>query len=194
MNNGKYARQPRRRRRSNRKKASFLLTSLVLLLTLMIGGTAAFLIASGSKVTNTFQPSTVTCRVDEKFANNVKSDVTIANTGDTEAYIRATYIATWKNAAGEIYPAAPQAGVDFTISFGSNWVLGAGGYYYYMYPVAAQASTGNFIEECKPVEGQTPEDYALNVEILGSAIQSVPISVVKDNWHVNLDDNGYITK
>ena len=193
MNNGKYARQPRRRRRANRKKASFLLTSLILLLTLFIGGTTAFLIAKGNPVTNTFQPSTVTCRVDEDFDTSVKSNVTIANTGDTTAYIRATYIVTWKNAAGEIYPAAPVVGEDYTISFGGDWVLGAGGYYYYKYPVAKQTSTGNFIDQCAPVAGKTPEGYALNVEILGSAIQSVPTSVVTTNWKVTLNGDGNIT-
>ena len=193
MNNGKYARQPRRRRRSNRKKASFLLTSLVLLLTLFIGGTTAFLIASGPDVTNTFQPSTVTCRVDEDFDKSVKSNVKITNTGDTTAYIRATYVVTWKNAAGEIYPAAPKAEEDYTISIDlDNWVVGAGGYYYYKYPVAKQDSTGNFIVRCAPIEGKTPEGYALNVEILGSAIQSVPINVVQNNWHVTVT-NGNIT-
>ena len=193
MNNGKYARQPRRRRRANRKKASFLLTSLILLLTLFIGGTTAFLIAKGNPVTNTFQPSTVTCRVDENFDKSVKSDVKITNTGDTTAYIRATYIVTWKNAAGEIYPAAPVETKDYTISFGKDWVPGAGGYYYYKYPVAKQTSTGNFIDQCAPVAGKTPEGYALNVEILGSAIQSVPTSVVTTNWHVTLNGDGNIT-
>ena len=84
-------------------------------------------------------------------------------------------------------------GEDYTISFGDDWVLGTGGYYYYKYPVAKDDSTGIFISKCAPLADKTPEGYALNVEILGSAIQSVPISVVKENWHVNLDDNGYIT-
>ena len=39
----------------------------------------------------------------------------------------------------------------------------------------------------------TPEGYALNVEILGSAIQSVPTSVVTTNWYVTLNGDGNIT-
>lgn len=191
MNNGKYARQPRRRRRSNRKKASFLLTSLILLLTLFIGGTTAFLIAKGNPVTNTFQPSRVASDVHETFENNVKSNVTIANTGDTTAYIRAAIVVTWQDAAGNVYPGTPVSGTHYTISYGAGWIL-KDGFYYYTQPVEPGQETAVLINSCSPVEGQTPAGYGLNVEILGSAIQSVPTSVVKDNWHVTLDDNGYI--
>ena len=191
MNNGKYARQPRRRRRSNRKKASFLLTSLILLLTLFIGGTTAFLIAKGNPVTNTFQPSRVASDVHETFENNVKSNVTIANTGDTTSYIRAAIVVTWQDANGNVYPGTPVAGTHYNISYGTGWIL-KDGFYYYTQPVEPGQETAVLINSCSPVEGQTPAGYGLNVEILGSAIQSVPISVVKDNWHVTLDGNGYI--
>lgn len=194
MNNGKYARQPRRRRRSNRKKASFLLTSLILLLTLFIGGTTAFLIASGPDVTNTFTPSRVASFVDETFENNVKTNVKIQNTGDTTSYIRAAIVVTWQDANGNVYPATPQSGSDYTMVMGSSdWSLHADGFYYYKYPVEPGQKTNNLIDSCIYV-ANAPAGYGLNVEILGSAIQSVPTSVVTTNWGVNVDSQtGNIT-
>lgn len=193
MNNGKYARQPRRRRRSNRKKASFLLTSLILLLTLFIGGTTAFLIAKGNPVTNTFQPSRVASFVDETFVNNVKSDVKIQNTGDTTSYIRAAIVVTWQDANGNVYPATPRSGLDYTMVMGSSdWSLHADGFYYYKDPVEPGQKTNNLIDSCVYL-ANAPAGYGLNVEILGSAIQSVPTSVVTSNWGVTVATDGTIT-
>lgn len=192
MNNGKYARQPRRRRRSNRKKASFLLTSLILLLTLFIGGTTAFLIAKGNPVTNTFTPSRVASDVHETFKNNVKSNVTIANTGDTTAYIRAAIVVTWKDSlGGNVYPGTP-TGYTMQLNL-TDWVEGSDGFYYYKYPVEPRQETNPLIISCTPGTYE-PEGYALNVEILGSAIQSVPTSVVTSNWGVTVASDGTISK
>ena len=62
------------------------------------------------------------------------------------------------------------------------WIEGSDGYYYYKYPVAPKASTAILIKTCSPIATQTPEGYGLNVEILGSAIQSVPVKVVEEHW------------
>ena len=193
MNNGKYARQPRRRRRANRKKASFLLTSLILLLTLFIGGTTAFLIAKEDPVTNTFKPSKVATDVHETFDYKVKKNVKIYNSGDTTAYIRAAIVVTWQDAAGNVYPATPRSGLDYTMDMGSSdWSLHTDGFYYYKYPVEPGQKTNNLIDSCMYL-ANAPAGYGLNVEILGSAIQSVPISVVHDNWSVTVAADGTIS-
>lgn len=200
MNNGKYARQPRRRRRSNRKKASFLLTSLILLLTLFIGGTTAFLIAKGNPVTNTFKPSRVASSViEDAFNGTTKTNVKIRNSGDTTSYIRAAIVVTWQDASGNVYPGTPVSGTHYNMSLNlsetgeTGWIK-IGDFYYYTQPVEPGQETAVLINSCTPVEGQTPAGYGLNVEILGSAIQSVPISVVTSNWGVTVDNQtGNIT-
>lgn len=195
MSNGKYARQPQRRRRTHKKKASLLLTSLILLLTLIVGGTVSFLVASSGQVENTFTPSKVACRVDEDaFGGSTKTNVKVTNTGDTTAYIRAAIVVTWKNARdGNVYPKTPALGTDYNMTLNtSDWVQKADGFYYYKHPVAKDYSTGVLITSCSPVEGKTPEGYGLNVEILGSAIQSVPTNVVTSIWSVTLDGDGNI--
>ena len=163
-----------------------LLTTLVLLLTCLVGTTVAYLIMKTNQVTNTFQPARVTCEVNESFENNVKSDVTIKNTGTTEAYIRATFVVTWKDKEnGNVYGRKPVAGTDYEITLNEvDWIEGNDGYYYYKNPVAPGNSTSALINSCSPVAGNTPAGYGLNVEILGSAIQAKGMNATsaQDAW------------
>ena len=174
------------KRRANRRKATVLLSSLALLMVLLVGTTTAFLIASDGPITNIFNSSKVTCQVNEEsFDGTTKTNVTISNTGDTEAYIRAAIVVTWKDAEnGNVYGAVPDAGTDYnmTLNLSDGWFLGNDGYYYYKYPVVAGNSTSVLIQSCTVVQENAPEGYGLNVEILGSAIQSVPVDVVEDHW------------
>lgn len=167
------------------KNAAMLVPALALLLTLSVGGTVAFLVAKGTPVRNEFTPSTVSCQVIEEFNGEVKTDVAIQNTGDTEAYIRAAIVVTWKDAkGGNIYAVKPREGEDYSIVLNNtDWVQSIDGLYYHKEPVAAGQNTQTLIENCSPKDdGKVPAGYELNVEILGSAIQSVPTSVVTAEW------------
>ena len=172
----------------NRTKASVLLTSLIVLLCFGVVYTAAYLIAYSSTITNTFQPTDVTTAVTESFDGATKSNVAIQNTGKTDAYIRAAIVVTWKDADGNVYAAQPKEGTDYTISINStDWFKGSDGFYYCRTSVAPNASTPVLINSCGPVSGQTPVGYGLNVEILGSGIQSVPANAVADAWRITAE-------
>lgn len=186
------------------KRLATLLVSLLLVLGVAVGGTVAFLSTRTDSKVNTFTPSEVTCEVTETFKNNVKSQVAVKNTGDTTAFIRAAINVTWMKdeKAGTEYNAADQTvsakvplkGMDYSIKFAenTNWIQGADGYYYYKLPVDPQVSTGVLIEECKLQENASvPDGYHLSVEIVASAIQSAPDSVVQSMWHVTVE-NGKI--
>lgn len=175
-------------RRSGKRKATVLLSSLALLIALAVGTTAAFLITNDEPIVNTFNPSSVTSAVNEDpFKGTTKSNVIVTNNGDTEAYIRATYVVTWKSGVdGQVYGKVPVEGTDYDISIGSGWIPGSGGYYYYKWPVAPGDSTTALIVSCT-AKKTAPEGFDLNVEILGSAIQSTPVKVVQDNWKVSVD-------
>lgn len=167
-----------------------LLVSLVLVLSAAIGGTLAWLIDKTDKVNNQFTPSEVTTKVEETFNGNVKSNVKIKNTGDTEAYIRAAVVVTWQDASGNISHKKPVAGTDYNITFPENsgWELAADGYYYYKQPVKSEAedsancTTAVLFTDCSPIEGRAPADCFLTVEVLSSGIQSVPTKVVTEQW------------
>lgn len=201
---GKYLQSEHKQLRRPKRLAT-LLVSLVLVLGVAVGGTVAFLSTRTDSKENTFTPSKVTCEVTETFNKNVKSNVAVRNTGDTTAFIRAAINVTWmKNEeAGTEYNAADQTvsakipveGTDYSITFAenTNWIRGADGYYYYQLPVDPQVSTGVLIEECELLKNASvPDGYHLSVEIVASAIQSAPETVVQSMWHVTMAD-GEIT-
>ena len=174
-------------KRSRAKKPLAALVALVLIIGAVVGGTLAYLAARTDAIVNTFNPAKVDIMVEENFDGSTKKDVKIKNTGDTEVYIRATYVVTWKDAAGNVYPEQPQSGVDYNISLNleQGW-FSYNGYYYYTAPVAPLASTGVLIDLCTPVTGRAPEGYTLSVNVLASAIQSVPAEAVGEAWGVSI--------
>ena len=181
------------------KRLATLLVSLVLVLGVAVGGTVAFLSTRTDSKENTFTPSKVTCEVTETFNKNVKSNVAVRNTGDTTAFIRAAINVTWmsnQDAANQTVSAkVPVKDTDYSIKLAdnTNWIQGADGYYYYKLPVNPQDSTEVLIEECKlQNNASVPDGYHLSVEIVASAIQSAPDSVVQSMWHVTVE-NGIIT-
>jgi len=185
-------------------RAKVVMVSLVALAVMAVGTTLAYFLTNTPTVNNVFTPSHVTTVVDEKFDGNVKRDVRIQNTGNTAAYIRAAVVYTWQDADGNVYGGStPKAGTNFSQSLGSAsdwgesgaWVLAKDGFYYWTKPVAAKGNTGVLIKEIKDAVN-APEGYTLCVEILGSGIQSVPTSVVKDEWQSGIravSEDGVLT-
>ena len=167
------------------KKKLTVLVALLLLVTVSVGGTLAWLATQTAPVTNTFTPSHVTTAVDEDTTTTpgTKSDVKIENTGDTSAYIRATYVVNWVDANGNIYAAQPVEDIDYTVvlnkgSGSDQWTQGTDGYYYYNSEVPATAGhdyTGVLITSIAP-KGTAPTGYTLQVTIIAEGIQSQGMS------------------
>lgn len=172
------AKYQKRRRLS--KRTVILLASLTLLMGLTIGSTAAYLVTHTSQVTNTFTPAKVSCVINETFKDNVKSDVTIKNMGNVDAYIRAKVIISWTDADGNIVP-APFGDPVFTT--GANWSLNeVDGIYYYSERVARCNSTTNLINSIAP--GDETNGYRLKVDIIADAIQAdgMGATSAQDAW------------
>ena len=183
-----------------KKKVSLLLVSLVLIAAIAVGSTVAFIATSTEPITNIFNPANVTIDIDEKFKDGVKTDVQVKNTGNTDAFIRAQIVVTWKDADGNVSATKPVEGTDYTMTLNeTNWFLGSDGFYYCKTSVAPDAPnnlTPVLIKECKKVDGVTPpEDYDLSVEIIASGIQSTPASAVEEAWKVvSVSNDGTLTK
>lgn len=172
-------------------KSAALLISLILVICVAVGGVLALLTFTTNSIKNVFDPSQVTTTVDEKFDGEVKQEVSIKNTGNTDAWIRAAVVITWKDEDGNVYGKAPVAGTDYTIEYDLNngWKLGNDGFYYWTKPVKPvtkapnDCNTGVLIKSCSPVKPSTaPDGYSLSVEIIGSGLQSVPARVFNSNW------------
>lgn len=187
----------RSRRRSG--KSAALLVSLLLIIGVTVGGTIAFLMDSDGPLHNLFNPSQVTTEVEETLDGTTKKDVYIKNTGDTDAWIRAAVVITWQDKDGNVYGKAPVLNTDYEIQWGTGWLTGPDGFYYWTSPVAANGGmTGDLIESCTS-KGTAPEGYYLTVEIVGSGIQSKPARVFNTEWassglKVNDDGTSIVAK
>lgn len=186
------------------RKLIAMIVSLVLVMALAINGTFAWLNAKTDPVTNTFKAGQITTTVDETIdQSGVKKDVKIKNdTTDgngVDAYIRAQVIVTWQNENGDVYATAPVEKTDYKIIWSGTAENGgwfeADGVYYHKAPVAPGNSTSVLFTDCKLKDGVTPPaGYYLCVEIISSAIQTVPTTVVETEWPaVKVDDGKLVS-
>ena len=176
------------------KASKKLIITLVLVITIacVVAGTSlAYLYSATPQLDNRFEPVSVTCEVVENFDGNVKSNVAIKNTGDINAFIRATVIVTWTADDGTVYSSAPIESNDYTITYGSgNWVKGSDGFYYYTSPVAPGATTEILLAQIAPIAGNAPNGYTLTVHIVATAIQSEPATAVEYAWNASVNPDG----
>lgn len=191
-NNSGKQNTPARSREIKRKK-SLLIALLVNVCLFVSGLTMAFLYTNTEPVKNTFKAANVSSEVLEgadghTFDGETKKDVRIRNTGNTDAYIRAMVVITWMSEDGtKVNAVKPIDDVDYQIIYadetniGTKWVKSSDGFWYYTKPVPVGESTEDLIESCLCIV-TPPEEYYLSVEIIASAIQSTPVSVVTTQW------------
>lgn len=149
--------------------------------------TVAFVFTQTNEVKNTFTTPNVASEIVEDFDGILKKDVVVKNTGEVQSYIRAKVVVVWMSEdQTQVYSKSPVENVDYEIvyaNFSSNWGKASDGYWYYKIPVEPQKSTENLIDECKLLgSANVPDGYYLSVEIIASAIQSTPNTVVTENW------------
>ena len=163
-------------KRTKSKKKLILLVSLVMLLTVAVGGTLAYLTASTDPLPNIFTTSGVPISVQEDpFDGTVKNNVKIQNDGNTDAYIRAAVVVTWKDSSGNVYAIKPEVGVDYQVTFpgDTGWVYReADGFYYYTASIAPNNQTGVLLTNCKPLKSAPADGYTLCVEIVAESVQA----------------------
>ena len=189
-------------------KKSIIIASVMLLLLVAVGTTIAYIFTETEPVENTFNPSKVSCAVVEngyepvsgeiQNISDIKSNVQIKNTGDTDAYIRVAVVVNWASADGSCVWAQKPADNDYEITYNLNgdWFDGGDGFYYYSKTISPEELTTILINEAKQLKSapQTPDgiQYYLSIEIVASAIQSTPETVVAEQWGVTVND-GVIT-
>lgn len=175
------------RRRSARRHGGrplALLLALILVVGAAAGGTLAWLTQTTETENNNFSYGTVSCRINESFNGTTKSNVTVTNTGNTPAYIRAACIVNWVDAQGNIAANVP---TDYTYSLsipGAGWTAGSDGYYYYNGVVDAKGTTEGSLLTCtssNPADGE----YKLSVKVIASAVQATPRTAVNEAWPGN---------
>ena len=174
------------------KNKKLLLIAIAVLITVACttGGTLAYIFTGTPSVDNTFQPVYVSCSVEESFDGTTKSDVAVKNTGDINAYIRATFVVMWVADDGSVLSTKPVLGTDYTLTYGSgNWALGSDGFYYYTLPVSAGITTANLLDRVT-LKGEAPDGYSLTVHVAATAIQAEPAAAVTEAWGVQISSDG----
>lgn len=173
------------RRAGGRKKPLTLFVALVLLLTLAVGGSLAWLV-SDDKVQNTMVPGEVPIQINETVSNNFKSDVTVTNNGNIQAFIRVAIIANAVDEQGNVTTVGNKP--SFTVS--SDWTE-IDGYYYYNGIVEPKGTPGNktapLFTDSVDFAGGEINILAESIQVLGGRQYDGSASI--DAWNAKYDYN-----
>ena len=191
-----YSRKPKR------SIKPFLIAFCVCILACAaISGSLAWLISAPGPVVNEFIPGEVTIQVDETFNGTTKQNVRIKNTGNVPAYIRVALVPAWVDDEGNIAakPASLKLNDDCNIAWGkdgsgyeADWFIGSDGFYYCKTVIEPGASTPILIKSCTVKDGEHKYDFEL--QIIASAVQSLPTSTVGEVWPVVVGPDGTLAK
>ena len=188
-----YSRKPKR------SIKPFLIAFCVCILACAaVSGSLAWLISAPGPVVNEFIPGEVTIQVDETFNGTTKQNVRIKNTGNVPAYIRVALVPAWVDDEGNIAakPASLELNDDCDITWGDNfnqfWFEGTDGFYYCKTFINPDKSTPILIKSCT-VKGEGHE-YDFELQVIASAVQSLPTSTVGEVWPVVVGTDGTLAK
>lgn len=183
-------------------RAYVLLLALALLTGLSVRVSVAYLADRTAEKKNEFTYGRVTSSVnetfEEEFGDPVKRNVSLRNTGNTPAYLRALLVVTWKDENGVVFSTLPVEDEDYEIdmTLAKHWILkdeGFGSYIYYRYPVDPGESTPELIDMVRQnTHATAPENgkYKLSFEIVVDAVQAYPADAVKEAWNVDVNEDG----
>ena len=174
-------------------KSRKLLVTLLIFVALLsgIGSVGAYMRKQTEVVTNTFVPAKVSCEVVEEYVGGVtKTNITVKNTSNIEAYLRLHIVTYWIDSRGEILFETSRA-LNNIVYDDTRWVK-SGDTYYYKYPVQPEEITTDLLKSNYELTTDSDGNRQV-VEIFAEAIQSKPENAVTNSWDVALDANGNIS-
>ena len=146
----------------------------------------AYMRKTTEEVDNTFIPAYVDCVVNETFADNQKTAITVKNTGNIDAYIRVRLVSYWIDESGAIVSKSSEMP---TFDIAADWIPDAGNYtYYYTKKVAPDAFTTTLLGSAITLR-LSSEGNRQVVEVFAEAIQAEPDKAVTDSWNVTIADD-----
>jgi len=171
-----------KRRRLRWSKQFTVLACIAVLLTGLVGSSLAWLMADTGPVINVFEPGKVPPTIHEEMNDNIKRNISIENTGNVPAYIRAKLVFTWQDPEGNILGQVPVVNEDYQMSgIGKGWRPDSG-YYYFTTKVEPGESTGVLCDSITQIGNNPAEGYTLHVEVLSESIQAEPVKAVQEAW------------
>ena len=167
-----------------------MIASALILLTAVVGSTAAYIKSTAQPIENIFAPAKVSCEINESFDGQTKEHIGVKNTGNVNAYIRATVTVGWQidTGANVILATSPEENVDYKVVAGSSkWNRGNDGYWYYADAITPESITEDLFSSVTAL-AEAPAGYKLSFNVICEAIQSDPTTAVSDAWKITLID------
>ena len=130
--------------------------------------------------TNTYTISTdltttVIVSVDDEVSGTVKSNLVVANVGTSAAFMRVALVGFWVNSDNDIVDGWDMGQGVFADFPGTDWALGADGYYYYTYPVMGATpdpvETGTKLFSTYTAPDAPVEDATLELNIIVQGVK-----------------------
>ena len=175
-------------RKKTRSARPWLLAGLLAVLLLAsITGTIAY-IQVHSHISNSFTVAKLSIELNETFDGKDKTNVTVKNTGDVPAYLRAAIVVNWKDTDGTVISANES---EYSMAMGPEWIQGADSYWYCKKPTDAGQPSPALIVSCKPIVVKA--DQRLSVEILIQGVQAEPATAVEELWDATVTADGTLT-
>jgi hypothetical protein len=168
----------------------------------LVGLVYAALRDTTSAVINNLEPVVVTCDVNETFDGQTKSDVSITNTGEIPAFIRAKVVINWTDADGyeTWFTGSSDYGYSVTLASPLNWTNENGssvindGYWYYNGIVQPGDKTDDLIasitENLSAAAAADPQ-YHLKVTVLAEALQAAPVAAAEQSWGMTYNGSSW---
>lgn len=183
-----------------KKKIRASIIGIVAVLALSVGGTFAYIkVASGSAI-NVFQHGLVNIQPEEKFDGGdirekdldklvrIKNDSQEGKLKVVPVYIRASLVASWVDADGNVMAVNARSLIDYTLNLNSSsmslgvnddvegdWVLADDGFYYFTGVVEKDAYTDYLLEKVSlnpDKKDLVPEGGHLELNVLCDGVQA----------------------
>ena len=163
-----------------------ILVAILLALILACGAVYAYMFMRTEEQSTQFIPAKVDCEVEETYGNNVKSSITVTNTGNIDAYIRIRLVSYWVDKDDNVV-AKPSPEISFSYN-NDVWDGGADNTYYYRTAVSPGSSTPNLVPSGGLVLQTDAEGNKQVVDVFAEAIQADPITAAISAWGITIED------
>lgn len=172
----------------NIKLVSILCLALLLVITGI--GVMGYMFRVTDDTNAPLTPPSLSCSVIEQYADGVKSEIKVKNTGNVDAYLRVRLVAYWLDADGNrVYREAQVP--TFTLDSESWLADSANATYYFRTPVAPQSATDDLLSSDMVLASEG--GYTLVVEVFAEAIQALPTDAASSAWGLEISSDGKIT-
>lgn len=154
-----------------------------------VGGVVAYMIKISEQKKGDFAPAKVSCKLEETFDANQKSNITVTNdnsNSNIDVFVRVRLVTYWVDASGNVINKAP-APISFTL--GDDWIKSANSdTYYYKTPLAVGTKTSDLLNG-QNLTLHSEDGCRQVIDVFAEAIQANPAEAAQSSWGVTVTNN-----